>query len=54
MENQIIKQHKPLVVRSSYWSTLHPGTASYRVFLKQMANVPTAGGIGALRPGHKK
>jgi hypothetical protein len=42
MENQIITQKKPLVVRSSYWSTLQPGTVSYRVFAKQMANVPAA------------
>jgi hypothetical protein len=42
MENQIITQKKPLIVRSSYWSTLQPGTVSYRVFAKQMANVPDA------------
>ena len=54
MENQIIKQHKPLVVRSSYWSTLHPGTASYRVFAKQMVNVPAACGIGALKQHRKR
>ena len=42
MENQIITQKKPLIVKSSYWSTLQPGTASYRVFAKQMANVPEA------------
>jgi len=40
MENQIITQNKPLLARTSYWSTLQPGTASYRVFAKQMANVP--------------
>jgi hypothetical protein len=44
MENQIITQGKPLVSRSSYWSTLQPGTVSYRVFAKQMANVPEACG----------
>jgi hypothetical protein len=42
MENQIITQKKPLIVRSSYWSTLQPGTRSYRVFAKQMANIPEA------------
>jgi hypothetical protein len=47
IENQIIKQNKPLIVRSSYWSTLQPGTSSYRVFAKQMANVPLACGVGA-------
>jgi hypothetical protein len=40
LEKQIIEKRKPLVTRSSYWSTLQPGTASYRVFAKQMANVP--------------
>jgi hypothetical protein len=50
MENQIITQRKPLLSRTSYWSTLQPGTASYRVFAKQMANVPAACGVGAARP----
>lgn len=45
MENQIVTQGKPLLSRTSYWSTLQPGTASYRVFAKQMANVPTACGV---------
>lgn len=44
MQNQIITQGKPLVTRTSYWSTLQPGTVSYRVFAKQMANVPAACG----------
>jgi len=44
MENQIVTQHKPLVARTSYWSTLQPGTGAYRVFAKQMANVPEACG----------
>jgi hypothetical protein len=42
LDNQIITQGKPLLSRSSYWSTLQPGTASYRVFAKQMANVPAS------------
>jgi hypothetical protein len=42
MQDQIITQHKPLVSRTSYWSTLQPGTVSYRVFAKQMANEPAA------------
>lgn len=41
MQNQIITQHKPLATRSSYWATLQPGTAGYRVFAKQMTNVPS-------------
>ena len=44
LENQIIDQHKPLLTRSSYWSTLRPGTLSYRVFAKQMTNPPAACG----------
>jgi hypothetical protein len=47
IENQIIKQNKPLIARSSYWSPLQPGTSSYRVFAKQMANAPLACGVGA-------
>ncbi len=53
MDNQIIKQHKPLVAHTSYWSTLQPGTVSYRVFAKQMANVPAACGLGAAGRGHE-
>ncbi len=45
MDNQIITQGKPLVSRTSYWSTLQPGTAGYRVFARQMANVPEACGL---------
>ena len=51
MDNQIVTQGKPLVVRTSYWSTLQPGTAGYRVFAKQMANVPAACGLHARRRG---
>jgi hypothetical protein len=40
METQLVEKHKPLVSSASYWSTLQPGTMSYRVFLKQMKNVP--------------
>jgi hypothetical protein len=42
LDNQIIKQKKPLLSPSGYWSTLRPGTVSYRVFAKQMTNVPLA------------
>src|SRR5271155_3463234 len=42
LENQLISQKKPLLTRSSYWSTLQPGRPSYRVFVKQMTNVPAA------------
>ena len=47
MENQIVTQGKPLVSRTSYWATLQPGTAGFRVFAKQMANVPAAVAAGA-------
>jgi len=40
LDNQIFVLHRPLLSRSSYWSTLRPGWASYHVFIKQMANVP--------------
>jgi len=42
LENQLIVHKKPLVTTSSYWSTLRPGWPGYKVFLKQMANVPAA------------
>ena len=45
LADQIIKQRKPLLERSSYWSTLRPGTLSYRVFAKQMTNPPDACGL---------
>jgi hypothetical protein len=40
MQDQIITKGRPLVTRTSYWATLQPGTAGYRVFHKQMVNVP--------------
>jgi hypothetical protein len=43
--NQIIVQHKPLLSRSGYWSTLRPDGPSYRVFAKQMTNPPAACGL---------
>jgi hypothetical protein len=42
LEKQIIEKHKALLSSSGYWSTLRPGTVSYRVFAKQMTNVPEA------------
>jgi hypothetical protein len=39
---QTIIQHKPLLTRSGYWSTLRPDGPSYRVFAKQMSNPPAA------------
>jgi hypothetical protein len=49
MENQIVTQGKPLVTRTSYWATLHPGTEGFRVFARQMANVPAACGVRVRR-----
>ncbi len=45
MQDQIIAQGKPLLTRTSYWATLQPGTRGYRVFAKQMVNVPPACGL---------
>lgn len=45
LTNQIIVQHKPLLTRSGYWSTLQPDGPSYRVFAKQMTNPPAACGL---------
>jgi hypothetical protein len=42
LDNQLIALGRPLVSSHSYWSTLQPGTASYRMFRKQMTNVPKA------------
>jgi hypothetical protein len=42
------------VTRKSYWGTLRPGTASYRVFAKQMANAPVACGAKTARHGKVK
>ena len=40
MQNQIITKASPSSRATSYWATLQPGTAGYRVFAKQMVNVP--------------
>ena len=40
LQRQLIEKGKPLVTSASYWSTLQPGTVSYKVFVKQMTNVP--------------
>jgi hypothetical protein len=43
--NQLIVQRKPLLSPNGYWSTLHPGSVSYRVFAQQMTNPPLACGL---------
>jgi hypothetical protein len=42
LKHQMMEQHKPLLSATGYWSTLRPGTLSYRVFAKEMTNVPVA------------
>lgn len=42
LTNQLITRKKPLLIRTSYWATLRPGTYSYSQFRKQMTNVPGA------------
>jgi hypothetical protein len=45
LDNQMLVRHKPLLSQSSYWVTLRPGTMSFNVFIKQMANEPAACGV---------
>ena len=47
LKKQIIDNHKPIFSSTGYWSTLQPGTVSYRVFAKQMVNPPLACGSAA-------
>lgn len=54
LENQIITQHRRLLSKKSYWSTLQPGTISYRVFAKEMTNPPAACAAPARPPKLKK
>jgi hypothetical protein len=44
LTRQIIDNHKPIFWKLSYWSTLRPGTISYRVFARQMVSPPPACG----------
>lgn len=53
LTNQVVNQHKPVLSRKSYWSTLQPGTISYKVFIKQMANAPQACGGSPVRTEKK-
>ena len=58
LEFQLIAQKKPLLSTTSYWSPLRPGWPGFRVFVKQMANVPEACGrpkvseMDTLTPGN--
>ncbi len=44
LHSQLIDKRRPLLTKSSYWSTLRPGWPGYSVFIKQMSNVPPACG----------
>jgi hypothetical protein len=46
LASQVVTRHEPLLSNESYWSTLRPGSASFAVFKKQMANVPAYCGVG--------
>jgi hypothetical protein len=50
VENQLINQHKRLLSNSSYWVTLRPDSPSFKIFLRQMANVPEACGSPLRKP----
>jgi hypothetical protein len=47
LQKQIIDARKPLLSQTGYWSTLRPRGASYRVFAKEMVNVPASCGKAA-------
>ncbi len=49
LDDQLMVQHKPVLSRSSYWETLRPGTTSFRVFIRQLANLPAACGPSPYR-----
>lgn len=44
LENQLVTHDKPLLTESSYWVTLRPRHPSFKIFLRQMTNVPEACG----------
>ena len=46
---QLIDRGKPLAWRKSYWSTLQPRNATFKMFVKQMTNVPDACGATLLK-----
>jgi hypothetical protein len=49
LDDQLMAQHKPVLSESSYWETLRPGTAGFRVFARQLANLPAACGASRYR-----
>lgn len=49
LDYQLMVQHKPVLSKSSYWVTLRPGTASFSVFARQLANLPADCGPSPFR-----
>jgi hypothetical protein len=49
LHNQLIDKGKPLAWRKSYWSTLQPRNPTFKVFVKQMTNVPEPCGATLLK-----
>jgi hypothetical protein len=49
LDHQLMAQHKGVLSKSSYWVTLRPGTTSFNVFAKQLANLPEACGPSPYR-----
>ena len=49
LDRQLVAQHKGVLNKSSYWVTLRPGTLSFKVFAKQLANLPAACGPSPYR-----
>jgi hypothetical protein len=46
---QLIDRSKPLAWMKSYWSTLQPRNPTFKLFVKQMTNVPDACGATLLK-----
>jgi len=49
LDHQLMAQHKPVLSTTSYWVTLRPGTMSFSLFRKQLANLPAACGPSPFR-----
>ena len=49
LHTQLIDKGKPLAWRKSYWSTLQPRNPTFKLFVKQMTNVPDACGATLLK-----
>jgi hypothetical protein len=49
LDYQLMVQRKPVLSKSSYWVTLRPGTMSFSIFVKQLANLPAECGPSPFR-----